>query len=93
MSTGLPFSVAYAHHIKNTYHASRAYAIVSSSISKTANYEKLQAALGEMIVAVWKDIKPHTRWEDMLKSFRKCGRQNQISSSHLVPARSLMEQK
>jgi alcohol dehydrogenase class IV len=67
LSTGLPFAVAAAHHINNTYHASKVYVVVSNSISKTANFTKLQEALGDKIVGVRKGIKPHTPWDDVLE--------------------------
>jgi alcohol dehydrogenase class IV len=67
ISTGLHFPAACAHHITNTYHASKVYVIVSNSISKTVNFEKLQEALGDKIVGVRKGIKPHTPWDDVLE--------------------------
>lgn len=67
ISTGLPFPAACAHHISNTYNASKVYVIVSNSISKTANFTKLQEALGDKIVGVRKGIKPHTPWDDVLE--------------------------
>lgn len=67
ISTGLPFHTACAHHITNTYHASKVYVIVSNSISKTANFAKLQEALEDKIVGVRKGIKPHTPWDDVLE--------------------------
>jgi alcohol dehydrogenase YqhD (iron-dependent ADH family) len=67
ISTGLPFPVTCAHHISNTYHASRAYIIVSNSISQTAAFADLQKALGDRIVGVRKGIKPHTPWDDVLE--------------------------
>lgn len=67
ISTGLPFPEACAHHISNTFHASRVYVIVSSSISKTANFARLQDALNGKIVGVRKGIRPHTPWDDVLE--------------------------
>jgi alcohol dehydrogenase class IV len=67
LSTGLPFPEACAHHITNTYHASKVYVIVSNSISKTTNFESLKIALSEKIVAVRRGIKPHTPWDDVLE--------------------------
>lgn len=67
ISTGLPFPEACAHHISNTFHASRVYIIVSTSISKTENFTRLQKALGEKIVGVRKGIKPHTPWDDIVE--------------------------
>ena len=67
ISTGIPFPAACAHHVTNTYHASRVYVIVSNSISKTENFSSLQNALGDKIVGVRKGIKPHTPWDDILE--------------------------
>jgi alcohol dehydrogenase class IV len=67
ISTGIPFPQACAHHIKNTFHASKVYVIVSNSISKTQNYKSLQDALGDKIVGVRLGIKPHTPWDDVLE--------------------------
>jgi alcohol dehydrogenase class IV len=67
ISTGLPFPAACAHHITNTYHASKVYIIVSNSISKTKNFANLQQALSDKIVGVRKGIKPHTPWDDILE--------------------------
>jgi hypothetical protein len=67
ISTGLPFPAACAHHITNTYHASRVYVIVSSSISKTDNFARLHHGLGDKIVGVRRGIRPHTPWDDILE--------------------------
>jgi alcohol dehydrogenase class IV len=67
VSYGIPFSQACAHHITNTFHASRVYVIVSSSISKTDNFKRLRDALGGKIVEVRYGIKPHTPWDDVLE--------------------------
>jgi alcohol dehydrogenase class IV len=67
ISTGIPFPAACAHHITNTFKASKVYIIVSNSISKTENFTKLQDALGDKIVGVRKGIKPHTPWDDVLE--------------------------
>ncbi|KAH8821038.1 iron-containing alcohol dehydrogenase-like protein [Xylogone sp. PMI_703] len=68
ISSGLPFQTACAHHVKNTFKASRVYVIVSSSISKTENFTKLQDALGDVIVGVRKGIRPHTPWDDVIET-------------------------
>jgi alcohol dehydrogenase class IV len=67
VSYGIPFPQACAHHITNTFHASKVYIIVSSSISKTDNFKRLQDALGDKVVGVRYGIKPHTPWDDVLK--------------------------
>jgi len=67
ISTGLPFPKACAHHVTNTFHASKAYVIVSNSISKTDNFVSLRKALGDKVVGVRNGIKPHTPWDDVLE--------------------------
>ncbi|ESZ97416.1 hypothetical protein SBOR_2194 [Sclerotinia borealis F-4128] len=67
ISTGIPFPEACAHHIKNTFHASKIYIIVSNSISKTSNFSSLQQQLGDQVVGVRYGIKPHTPWDDILE--------------------------
>ncbi|KAH7350840.1 alcohol dehydrogenase [Rhexocercosporidium sp. MPI-PUGE-AT-0058] len=67
ISTGLPFPEACAHHITHTFHSSKVYIIVSTSISKTDNFTHLQKALGEKVVGVRKGIKPHTPWDDIVE--------------------------
>jgi alcohol dehydrogenase class IV len=67
LSIGLPFPEACAHHITNTFHASKVYIIVSNSISKTDNFTNLEKALGDKVVGVRKGIKPHTPWDDILE--------------------------
>ena len=67
ISTGLPFAVACAHHITNTFNASKVYIVVSNSISKTDNFAQLQKELGDKIVGVRKGIKPHTPWDDLVE--------------------------
>jgi alcohol dehydrogenase class IV len=67
ISTGRPFAVACAHHIMNTFNASKVYIIVSNSISKTDNFAQLQKELGDKIVGVRKGIKPHTPWDDLVE--------------------------
>lgn len=67
ISTGLPFHKACAHHVNNTFHASKVYLIVSSSISKTGNFVSLLSELRNNIVAIRYGIKPHTPWTDVLE--------------------------
>lgn len=73
ISTGLPFPAACAHHITNTYRASKVYVIVPNSISKTDNFANLQKVLGDKIVGVRRGIKPHTPWDDIVKDIQKNG--------------------
>jgi len=67
ISTGLPFHKACAHHIANTFQASRIYLIVSNSISRTENFSLLKSELGSKIAAIRYGIKPHTPWTDVLE--------------------------
>ena len=67
ISTGLSFPQACAHHVTNTFRASKVYVIVSKSISKTSNFKSLQDALGDKIVGVRYGIKPHTPWDDVIE--------------------------
>ncbi|TEY67429.1 hypothetical protein BOTCAL_0126g00200 [Botryotinia calthae] len=67
ISTGIPFPEACAHHIKDTFHASKVYIIVSNSISKTSNFTSLRERLGDLVVGVRYGIKPHTPWDDVLE--------------------------
>ncbi|RDL37891.1 Dehydroquinate synthase-like protein [Venustampulla echinocandica] len=67
LSSGIPFPEACAHHITNTFKASRVYIIVSNSISKTENFTKLEKALVGKVAGVRKGIKPHTPWDDLVE--------------------------
>lgn len=67
ISTGIPFPTAAAHHLTNTYHASKVYIIVSNSISKTDAFTQLKEALEDKIVGTRIGIKPHTPWDDLLE--------------------------
>lgn len=67
ISTGLPFHKACAHHISNTFQASKIYLIVSGSISKTEDFSLLQSEIGNKIAGIRYGIKPHTPWTDVLE--------------------------
>lgn len=67
ISISLPFQKACAHHVTNTFHASKVYVIVSTSISKTENFANLRSELQGKIVGVRYGIKPHTPWIDVLE--------------------------
>ena len=67
ISSGIPFPEACAHHVNNTFKASKVYIIVSNSISKTDNFKRLTDALGDKVVGVRKGIKPHTPWDDVVE--------------------------
>ncbi|KAI9691615.1 MAG: hypothetical protein M1822_007686 [Bathelium mastoideum] len=67
VSIGLPFDVACAHHIPNTFKASKVYVIVSNSIYKTHNHRKLEEALPGKIVGTRRGIRQHTPWDDVIE--------------------------
>ncbi|TVY31448.1 Dehydrogenase [Lachnellula subtilissima] len=68
ISTGIPFPAAAAHHVTNTFHASKVYIIVSNSISKTDNFTQLKKVLGDKIVGTRYGIKPHSPWDDLVET-------------------------
>ena len=58
-----------AHHVKNTFNASRAYIIASTSLSKnTDEVDKLKQALGDRLAGVWIGIAPHTPWDEVVNA-------------------------
>lgn len=74
---GTAFQDSCAHHATETFKASRVYIIVSSSISKTENFNKLEKALGDtVVVGVKRGIKPHTPWSDVLEGVRDVKQSN-----------------
>lgn len=68
VSWGLSFPEACAKHLSDTLHASRAYIIVSGSLSRdTDALQRLERALGkEKVAGVWKGITPHTLYSELL---------------------------
>lgn len=66
ISHGLPFHEVCAYHAENTFNASRIYAVVSTSISRTGAWKTLQSTLGSKLIAHRKGIRPHTPWDDVL---------------------------
>ncbi|KAK5654735.1 hypothetical protein OQA88_7060 [Cercophora sp. LCS_1] len=67
VSTGVPFPQAVARHATNTFNASRAYVIVSKSISSTPAFQSLLDALGSKVVGVRLGIRQHVPWPDVLE--------------------------
>lgn len=67
VSIGLPFDQTALKHCLETYGANRVYLIVSTSISKTDNFTKLQAALNNKLVGVRYGIRQHVPWTDVLE--------------------------
>ncbi|KAF2099725.1 Dehydroquinate synthase-like protein [Rhizodiscina lignyota] len=67
VSTGLAFTTACAHHVENTFKASRVYMIVSKSISGTENFVSLEKALSGKVVGVRRGIRQHVPWDDVVE--------------------------
>ena len=67
VSYGLPFSEACAKHVHDTFKASKAYILASTSLSKQTNHVKnLEAALALDHVATWTGVRPHTPFDDLV---------------------------
>ncbi|KAF7548175.1 hypothetical protein G7Z17_g7231 [Cylindrodendrum hubeiense] len=67
VSYGLPFHEACTHHVMRLG-LSRAYIVVSKSISTTPAFESLKSALGtDKIAGVRYGITPHTPFEDVFE--------------------------
>ncbi|KAK3991431.1 Dehydroquinate synthase-like protein [Cladorrhinum sp. PSN332] len=67
VAIGLPFDESCVHHASSTFHASRIYIIVSSSISKTSAFASLKTALGDSLVGIRYGIRQHVPWPDVLE--------------------------
>jgi alcohol dehydrogenase class IV len=67
VSYGLPFQEACAKHVNETFKASKAYILASTSLSKQTDYVRnLEAALGLNHVGKWTGVRPHTPWDDLI---------------------------
>ncbi|TVY14956.1 Dehydrogenase FUM7 [Lachnellula arida] len=68
VSWGLPFPEACAKHMSDTLHVSKAYIIVSGSLSRNTDaLQRLESALGDDRVAgVWRGMTPHTLYSELL---------------------------
>jgi alcohol dehydrogenase class IV len=78
VSWGLPFPEACAKHLSDTLNTSKAYIIVSGSLSRNTDaLQRLESALGaERVAGVWKGMAPHTLYSELLtiaKDFKKSG--------------------
>ncbi|TVY52337.1 Dehydrogenase FUM7 [Lachnellula cervina] len=78
VSWGLPFPEACAKHMSDTLRVSKAYIIVSGSLSRNTNaLQRLESALGEdMVAGVWRGMTPHTLYSELLtitKDVKKSG--------------------
>jgi len=76
VSWGLPYEVACAKHIKETYNASRVYIVASRSLSKNGNYlQRLIDAIGNKnIVGIQIGVSPHSPFSEtlnLLAEFKK----------------------
>ncbi|KAI5357331.1 putative alcohol dehydrogenase, iron-type/glycerol dehydrogenase GldA [Septoria linicola] len=68
ISYGMPFHLACAKHIKETFQAQRGYIIASASLSRNTNYiTLLQETLGNKHVGTRIGMKPHTYWSEILE--------------------------
>lgn len=68
VSYGLPYEVACAKHVEQTFHASRVYIICSGSLARnTDKVDKLLSALGkEHVVGLRKGMTSHSPWNEIL---------------------------
>ncbi|KAH7379125.1 alcohol dehydrogenase [Phaeosphaeria sp. MPI-PUGE-AT-0046c] len=68
MSYGLPYEVACAKHVKETFRASRIYIIASGSLTRNTNkVDKLINALGsDNVVGLRKGMTSHSPWSEIL---------------------------
>src|SRR5690242_5139673 len=68
ISHGLPYHVACARHVKQTYNASRVFIIASGSLSRsTDKLDLLLHELGEANIAgVQRGMKSHSLWSEIL---------------------------
>ncbi|KAF4614384.1 hypothetical protein G7Y89_g15354 [Cudoniella acicularis] len=69
VSYNLPFPEACSAHMSNTLHSSKAYIIVSGSLSRSTNaLQRLEEALGkERVAGVRKGMTPHTLYSELLE--------------------------
>lgn len=68
---GIPFEVSCAYHVQHTFHSSKVYIIVSSSMSPGKYFGRLENALTGRIAGVRRGIRPHTPWTDVLLIIRE----------------------
>ena len=69
ISYGLPYDVACAKHVRDTFKASRVYIIASGTLSReTDRVDKLINTIGsDAVVGVKKGMTPHTPWSEILQ--------------------------
>ena len=69
ISYGLPFTVACAKHVTDTFKASRIYILASGSLSRnTSHVRDLEEALSGKVVGTTNGMKSHTLWSEVLSS-------------------------
>lgn len=67
VSYGLPFSEACTKHVNETFNASKAYILASTSLFQHTDHVKnLEAALASNHVGTWTGVRPHTPWDDLI---------------------------
>ncbi|KAJ9644329.1 hypothetical protein H2204_001681 [Knufia peltigerae] len=74
VSHGLPYDVACAKHVSETFHAKRVYIIASGTLARTSDkVERLITAIGkDNVVGVRKGMTPHTPWSEILSIAGEC---------------------
>ena len=74
VSYGLPYYEACRKHIRDTFHASRVYIVVSRSLANNGDYlGRLVDAIGkDNVIGVKKGITPHTPWSEILQITKEC---------------------
>jgi alcohol dehydrogenase class IV len=74
VSYGLPYDVACAKHVSETFKASRPYIIASGSLARnTDKVDRLISALGnDRVVGLRKGITPHSPWNEILSITQEC---------------------
>ena len=73
LSYGLPYDVACAKHVNETFYARRVYIVASKTLAATTDkLDRLKQALGDKVVGVRNGITPHTPWSEILQIASEC---------------------
>ncbi|CAK7212838.1 hypothetical protein SBRCBS47491_001600 [Sporothrix bragantina] len=76
LAYGRPYDELCAKHVRDTFHASRVYIVVSKSLAaNTDRLDRLVAALTQndiKVVGIRKGITPHTPWTEILSIAAEC---------------------
>jgi alcohol dehydrogenase class IV len=68
LSYGIPFPQSAAHHVENTFKATKVYIICSGSLARNTDaLDRLKKALGDKVVGVRIGMKSHTLWSEVLE--------------------------